>query len=615
VIETSLLRDLIAYSSQVVCVVAVGAALAALIRVDVADVRYLYWRALLALCLVLPWLQVRRSIVVPMIVSPSVTNAPIESAPVAVAAASTSTAPMDWMALVAAILVTGVAFRLCGVGLGLWRLHRLRQTGRIAPACSLHDEMQELVRARAEIRYVPSGQPVTFGFRRPVVLLPEMLRSQSEQIQRVVLCHELFHVRRHDWIWVLAEEIVKAVLWFHPAIWWLISRVRQAREEMVDELTVLATSERRAYIEALLVFADAPTQAPAAAFARRRHLFRRMVLISKEAVMSSKRVVVSVTAMTVVVAAGVWLSVAVFPLTQTVFPLRLTQTVIAQGRAGAVNPAPAPAPAQNPAGPLERQAKPITPENPIPRRTVAVTPQNPSDNTSGAVMVTVRVVVDRQGRVAEARNIGFGVVRDGGLGPTSQPPPPPSEAFNKAVVDAVRQWQYDPPADGPIAFDVSFAFTPGAEPRLVAHGPGVGSGVGRGVGGGVGGGVIGGVVGGVVGGVAPVPPPPPPPPPPVPAELQNAVRIGGQISQPQKVKHVPTVYPPIAQSARVQGVVIIEAIIDREGRVGYARILRSIPLLDQAALDAVKQWEFTPTLLNGSPVPVIMTVTVQFNLQ
>ena len=97
-----------------------------------------------------------------------------------------------------------------------------------------------------------------------------------------------------------------------------------------------------------------------------------------------------------------------------------------------------------------------------------------------------------------------------------------------------------------------------------------------------------------------------------PADSGRAIRVGGNVGQPQKVKHVAPVYPPIAQSARVQGVVIVEAIIDREGRVGYSRILRSIPLLDQAALDAVKQWEFTQTHLNGAPVPVIMTVTVQF---
>ena len=74
-------------------------------------------------------------------------------------------------------------------------------------------------------------------------------------------------------------------------------------------------------------------------------------------------------------------------------------------------------------------------------------------------------------------------------------------------------------------------------------------------------------------------------------------------------------YPAIAQSARVQGIVIIEATIGPNGKVHDAKVLRSIPLLDNAALDAVRQWVFTPTLLNGVPVPVIMTVTVQFTLQ
>ena len=93
------------------------------------------------------------------------------------------------------------------------------------------------------------------------------------------------------------------------------------------------------------------------------------------------------------------------------------------------------------------------------------------------------------------------------------------------------------------------------------------------------------------------------------------VRVGGNIKTPTKTRDVKPVYPPIAQSARVQGVVIIEATIGPDGRVKDAKVLRSIPLLDQAALDAVKQWQFTPTLLNGVPVPVIMTVTVNFTLQ
>jgi protein TonB len=127
-----------------------------------------------------------------------------------------------------------------------------------------------------------------------------------------------------------------------------------------------------------------------------------------------------------------------------------------------------------------------------------------------------------------------------------------------------------------------------------------------GVPGGVEGGVPGGTIGGVVGGLPEAPPPPPPAAP---------VRVGGNIKTPTKTKDVRPVYPPIAQSARVSGVVIIEATIGADGRVKDAKVLRSIPLLDQAALDAVKQWVFTPTLLNGVPVPVIMTVTVNFTLQ
>ena len=81
-----------------------------------------------------------------------------------------------------------------------------------------------------------------------------------------------------------------------------------------------------------------------------------------------------------------------------------------------------------------------------------------------------------------------------------------------------------------------------------------------------------------------------------------------------KVRNVYPVYPADAQEAKVQGVVIIEARIERDGTVSRARVLKSIPELDDAAVEAVRQWEFTPTLLNGVPVPVIMTVTVQFTL-
>jgi TonB family protein len=92
------------------------------------------------------------------------------------------------------------------------------------------------------------------------------------------------------------------------------------------------------------------------------------------------------------------------------------------------------------------------------------------------------------------------------------------------------------------------------------------------------------------------------------------VRIGGEVKEPKKIKDVKPVYPEIAQAARVQGIVIMEIVIDQNGYVSDTRVLRSIPLLDQAATDAVRQWQFTPTYLNNAPVDVVMTVTVNFTL-
>ncbi|MBA2260980.1 MAG: energy transducer TonB, partial [Acidobacteria bacterium] len=87
------------------------------------------------------------------------------------------------------------------------------------------------------------------------------------------------------------------------------------------------------------------------------------------------------------------------------------------------------------------------------------------------------------------------------------------------------------------------------------------------------------------------------------------------IKPPSKIHDVRPVYPQDALDARVSGLVILEAVIDAQGNVRSARVLRSIPLLDQAALDAVRQWRFTPTLLEGIAVPVLMTVTVNFTMQ
>lgn len=174
--------------------------------------------------------------------------------------------------------------------------------------------------------------------------------------------------------------------------------------------------------------------------------------------------------------------------------------------------------------------------------------------------------------------------------PPPPPPPPPPAPKAAAAPRPVQQM-----APEPDKFTAPVETPDQVRPESVDVGV-------EGVPGGVEGGVPGGVVGGVVGGLPDAPPP------------TQAVRVGGQIKEPKKVHNINPSYPDIAKQARVQGIVILECTISPQGKVTDVKVLRGIPLLDQAAIDAVKQWVYTPTLLNGVPVPVIMTVTVNFKL-
>jgi TonB family protein len=105
------------------------------------------------------------------------------------------------------------------------------------------------------------------------------------------------------------------------------------------------------------------------------------------------------------------------------------------------------------------------------------------------------------------------------------------------------------------------------------------------------------------------------PPEPVLLKGKEVLRIGGNVKAPERVKYVQPVYPADMLADHVSGIVIIEAIIDETGHVAQTKVLRSVPGFDQAAVDAVMQWEYTPTLLNGLAVPVLMTVTVNFSMK
>jgi len=185
--------------------------------------------------------------------------------------------------------------------------------------------------------------------------------------------------------------------------------------------------------------------------------------------------------------------------------------------------------------------------------------------------------------------------------PPPAPPPPPMQ--RNAPVKPVPKASPAPSTSNLVA--------PVEAPKTIEPEPEGPEYLDEGVPGGVEGGVPGGIVGGVLGGL-PEPPPPPPPPP----ATRAPVRVGGQIQVPTLIHRVEPFYPPTAVDARLQGIVILEAIIDRDGSVAEVKVLRSAStLLDREAILAVKQWRYQPLVLNGLRERFILTVTLTFSLE
>ena len=422
----------------------------------------------------------------------------------------------------------------------------------------------------------------------------------------------------------------------------------------MDELTLLVTGSRRHYLEALLAFADQPPLFAAAPFARRQHLYQRMLLLSKEAVMSSKRIVASCAGMALVLGLAGVSGVIAFPLRattrgpspqggQTPSPVRdprpgaprpptaleeelkttlRTRSASAseyfdlaklQEARGALSEAEATLVAARTALPTEksipyalaafyRRTGQFDRAVEVVEEMAAADPANPAGYQVVATYYFEKVRSDqtlspvekitylRQGITAADRALALqpdfleALVYKNLLLRThaSLEPDPAAQQALLTEADALRSRA--------MALQNARGFTP----------PG-----GQG---------------------SPSAPPPPPPPPPAPPSADDwaasvtgngraPLRPGENLPPPTKIVDVQPAYPEIAQSARVQGVVVIDAVIDESGSVSAARVARSIPLLDQAALDAVRQWKFTPTLLNGAPVPVVVTMTINFTLR
>jgi TonB family protein len=456
--------NLVAWAVQAGVVVAVAAPLPRLLRVWSPRVRFAFWRAVLVAILLLPLIQpwaVRPSLapVAAMMKAAASATSVVGAAPASeprAPAPAPASVPWRWSSPVAlsAVLAAGVLLRLGWLSLGLFTLGRLRRSARpLEPRPPSIVRAAEMACADAEFLVsATASRPVTCGIRRPIVLVPRNFERFPECEQTAIACHELLHVRRADWTWNVADEVTRAVFWFHPGVWWLINEIQLTREQLVDREVVRRLGTKQPYLQALLRIARPVPRlvlTPASLFLKRAHLKQRVALLVKEGSMSKARLACAVLIMAVVVFIGGRLAVSAVPLQRFGEP----QPVVS-------------ATAPDVALPQEQ----------------------------------------------------------------SRPGLPPQQAT-------------------------------------------------------------------------------------APAWHSEAVRVGGTIRPPEKVVDVKAVYPAVAQAAKVQGVVICQILVGPDGKVEDARVLRSIPLLDQAALDAVRLWGFRPTLQNGNLISVVFVVTVNFTLQ
>ncbi len=158
--------------------------------------------------------------------------------------------------------------------------------------------------------------PLTFGWARPIVLVPPLFRRLSADEQEGVACHELLHVQRKDWPMTLLEEVLRAVFWFHPAAWVLIEKIAVSREQVVDACAVEITGKRRQYLDALWQVVCTCQRHPTALavpLIGRSHLRARVEHLKREIKMSRTRMIASIAALGAVLIAAAIVGAAVFP--------------------------------------------------------------------------------------------------------------------------------------------------------------------------------------------------------------------------------------------------------------------------------------------------------------
>ncbi len=634
-------NNFVAYSLQIGLLIGVAGWLPAALRMRAPKARLLFWHALLAACLSIPLVQPWRSEAITAAVQVS-TGPTILVAPTA-AGRRWNISPTE---IALAVLIAGCMARLGLLATGFWRLRRYRRNSiplNPAPAWAVEADL----RLSSEI-----ASPVTFGLWKPVVLLPANFPEFDAGLQDAILCHEVLHVRRRDWLAMLAEELVRAALWFHPAIWWLLGETQLAREQTVDRAVVDMTKAREQYVDALLTVAGASLQldlAPAPLFLRKRHLKQRVVSILKEKKMSKMRTVFTLAAGLAMLAGAGWFVTAAFPLSAA--PQTVTDaagvSVDTQGthlmhRAPVAYPRDAQMAGiegivlaqvkldangnvsdESILGGPEQLRKPVleslltwhfTKDAADSTRQIVVTFRMPDPSASAPPRVVMAPNGGAAGGVvSETPNVRRDAVVGGILGSVPSAAPAAASSDGKRIIRQISVTGLDLPTEEVLAklpLHVNDEWRPELMPAFnealhqidehlyVAATQIAPNGIIMRI--------------SAPGGMAP--PPPPPPPATQALTAPSMIPVGSRVMNAKLTSHEDPVYPLIAKQAQISGTVALTALIGPDGHIQQLTVVSGHPLLRQAAIDAVKTWVYSPTLLNGNPVSVSTTIDVTFTL-
>ncbi len=501
----SWLANLFAYSVQIAGLLAAAGLALALLRLHTPQWRLLCWQLVLAACLLLPMLQPWQ---------PSLGGVSVEfTTRVRPVQRPRPNQTVNWTRVyqaVAIVLIAGTSLRLGIFALGFARLRAYRRRASPEPALAL--DLERRLGIRVEIgtsEEVPG--PVTFGFLRPVVLLPaRWIESES------VLFHELLHVRRRDWLFMVSEEFIRALFWFHPLVWYAIAQIQLAREEAVDREVIELTQSREQYLETLLAIAAARSGldlAPAPLFLRKRHLRQRVASLINEVRMSRLRLNFSLAGFLALTAAAGWVTMRAFPL----------------------QAAPQDAPQES-----AKQKPTLVYKAPV---------EYPAAMKDSGVecTVTVRIEIDKEGDVVNAYAV---------TGPNE---------FRDEALNSIRKWKFTKNTPSEATVEVNFRDEKKSGAASQESSP-------------------------------------------------TRIRVGGNVQSAHLIKKVTPAYPSAAKQARIQGSVRLNVIIAADGSVSDVQVESGDPELTNAAVSAVRQWMYQPTLLNGNPVEVATVVDVNFTL-